>query len=206
MGSDRSGEMPREAGSLSRPADRRPSLLLWATLFYGGLAALALGWNAWRGAPWAFADAAAAEAGVRWGRDLAAGLVVAALAIAASRAITGLTAWGQALARALGRLLGPLSWRECAALALLSGFAEEAFFRGALQPRIGWGWATLVFGLAHFAPRRELWPWTAFAFVAGGLLGALYEWTGNLVAPVVAHAVINGVNLRWLAAKHGGRT
>ena len=62
---------------------------------------------------------------------------------------------------------------------------------------MGWLAASLVFGLAHFAPRRTLWPWTGFALAAGFGLAALFEWTGNLAAPVVAHAAVNGVNL-WL--------
>jgi membrane protease YdiL (CAAX protease family) len=55
-----------------------------------------------------------------------------------------------------------------------------------------------VFGLAHVAPRRTLWPWTGFALAAGLLLGALFAATGNLVAPIAAHAAINAVNLRLL--------
>jgi hypothetical protein len=65
--------------------------------------------------------------------------------------------------------------------------------------------ASLIFGLAHFVPRRELAPWCLFAIAAGLLLGGLYEWTGNLVAPVVAHAGINAVNLRLRAARAAPR-
>jgi hypothetical protein len=167
------------------------------------LAAAALGWNAWAGTHWAFLDDAAAAAGVRWGRDVALGLGSAAAVIGASHWITTRTRWGEELARALGAAIGPLSRGESAALAAVSGFAEEAFFRGALQPRVGWLVASLLFGLAHFAPRRALWPWTGFALIAGGLLGALYVATGNLVAPIVAHAAINGINLRRLSVRYG---
>jgi membrane protease YdiL (CAAX protease family) len=55
-----------------------------------------------------------------------------------------------------------------------------------------------VFGLAHLPPRRALWSWTGFALLAGLLLGALFAATGNLVAPITAHAAINAVNLRLL--------
>ncbi|MGH7338501.1 MAG: lysostaphin resistance A-like protein, partial [Myxococcota bacterium] len=97
-----------------------------------------------------------------------------------------------------------LSLAECAALAALSGFAEEVFFRGALQPRLGWLAASVLFGLAHYPPRRTLWPWTGFALIAGGMFGALFEVTGNLAAPVTAHAVINAVNLRLLTRVQPG--
>ena len=85
----------------------------------------------------------------------------------------------------------------------MSGFAEEAFFRGALQPRVGWLAASVLFGLAHFAPSRALLPWTGFAIVAGGILGGLYAATGNLLAPVLAHALVNALNLRWLSRRYG---
>ena len=83
--------------------------------------------------------------------------------------------------------------------------AEEAFFRGALQPAAGWLLASLIFGAVHFVPRREFLPWTGFAILAGLLFGALFEATGNLVAPVVAHMLVNAVNLRWLSLRYAPR-
>ena len=169
-----------------------------ATVAYGLLAAIALAWNARAGRPWAYLDPVAAARGIDWGRDLALGLAAAAAVIAVSQIVTARTRWGAALADELARALGPLTLFECAALAALSGFAEEVFFRGALQPRLGWLVASAAFGLAHVAPRRALLPWTGFALVAGLLLGALFAATGNLVAPIAAHAAINAVNLRLL--------
>ena len=128
-------------------------------------------------------------------------MLVAAVAIFASGELTRRTRWGKDLARALGVLLGEVRLADCVLLALASGVAEEAFFRGALQPRIGLVAASLVFGLAHFVPRRELAPWTLFSVAAGFALGALYELTGNLLAPVVAHVLINAVNLRALTRR-----
>jgi hypothetical protein len=104
---------------------------------------------------------------------------------------------GETLAAALAGVLGRRSVVECVVLALASGIAEEAFFRGALQPHVGLVAASVIFGAVHFVPRREFLPWTAFAIAAGFLLGWLFEHSGNLVAPVVAHATINAVNL-WL--------
>ena len=178
--------------------------VVWAVAFYGLLAAVGIGWNTWAGTPWAFLSEAAAEAGVRWGRDSALGLVTAAAVIGLSHWVTTRTGWGETMARELGRVLGALSWRDALLLAAASGFAEEAFFRGALQPRLGWGLTSLVFGLAHVPPSRALLPWTGFAVLAGGLLGGLYVATGNLVAPVVAHAGINAINLRLLSVRYGG--
>ncbi len=106
---------------------------------------------------------------------------------------------GRALAQRLAEILGPLSGAQVVVLALASGLAEEAFFRGALQPRVGLVIASLLFGLAHLVPRRELAPWAGFAALAGVLLGALFDYTGNLLAPAIAHVLVNGVNLRWLS-------
>lgn len=194
------GEKPPDRAAPGLP----PPWISWAVVFYGLLAGAGLAWNALAGTPWAFLDAAAAARGVSWGRDLALGGAAALAVIALSDALTRRTLWGEELARTLGRLLGPLSTGQCIALAGVSGFAEEVFFRGALQPRVGWAAASLIFGLAHFAPRRTLWPWTLFAVGAGGLLGGLYALTGNLVAPVATHFLVNAVNLRLLARRYGG--
>jgi len=186
-------------------APPRTPLLRLAVVAYGLLAAIAFAWNGWAGRPWAYLDASAAARGVDWSRDLALGLAAAAAVIAVSHVLTTRTRWGAALADELAHALGPLSLFECAALAALSGFAEEVFFRGALQPRLGWLGASAVFGLAHFAPRRALWPWTGFALAAGLLLGALFATTGNLAAPIAAHAAINAVNLRLLTRNQPAR-
>jgi membrane protease YdiL (CAAX protease family) len=145
-----------------------------------------------------YASDHAASRGIAPFRDASAGVLVAAVAIFASRELTRRTRWGRDLARALRELLGEVGLVDCVVLALASGVAEEAFFRGALQPRIGLVAASLVFGLAHFAPRRDLAPWTLFSVAAGFALGALFDLTGNLLAPVVAHALINAVNIRAL--------
>ena len=175
----------------------------WALVFYGLLAGVALVWSAWAGTPWAFADGEAERAGVSWLRDGVAGLACAAAVIAVSELLTRRWPRARELAAELGSLLGPLGLRHCLILAACSGFAEEVFFRGVLQPRLGWLGATVLFGLAHIPPTRTLWLWSVFALLAGGLLGALFSATGNLLAPVVAHAGINAVNLTLLSRRFG---
>lgn len=196
---------PRE--SAGSPARQRPSGPAWvrmAFFFYGGVLALAIVWRVLlEGEPLLYASARAAERGVRLLPDLAAGLAAAAFVIVLSREVTRRTASGQLLAQTLGRLIGSLSLRECVLLALASGVGEEAFFRGALQPRVGLVAASLLFGAAHFVPRRGLIAWSLFSVAAGFLLGGLFVWTGNLVAPITAHVGINAVNLRLLTLEFG---
>ncbi len=96
--------------------------------------------------------------------------------------------------------------RQAWLLALASGIGEEALFRGALQPVVGLWWTSLLFAAAHFVPRRELLLWSVFSLLAGLLLGGLYEATGNLLAPTIAHVVINGVNLNRLVRDYGARS
>jgi membrane protease YdiL (CAAX protease family) len=173
-----------------------------ALLFYGTLFAAALAWSLWSGRSVFYASQAAAERGVVPLLDTALGLAVAAATVGLSRRVER-TRWGDAMGRALAELLGKRSLRECIVLAVASGVAEETFFRGVLQPALGWLLASLIFGLIHFAPKRELLPWTGFALAAGLVLGALFESTGNLVAPIVAHVGINAVNLRRLVSRYG---
>jgi membrane protease YdiL (CAAX protease family) len=179
-------------------ARRSARRLVWlATIFYGALLGAALVWRT--GIQGESLLVARPNAQIHWGRDVLIGLVVAAAGVWLSRLIMLRTRAGARLARALGEALGPLGAAQCGALALASGIAEEAFFRGALQPRVGLLAASLAFAVAHFVPRRDLAPWSAFALAAGLVLGALYEATASLVAPVVAHAALNAVNLWRLA-------
>lgn len=195
--------MQEDPGQTEEPTAPHPrSLLRLALLFYGSLFAAAALWAELAGRSLFFASPAAAAREIELSRDLAVGLLAGAIVILISRQMTERTRWGEELALALAAVLGKLSIRECALLAILSGVAEEAFFRGALQPQVGLVAASLLFGLAHIAPRRELFPWTLFSLAAGFLLGALFDATGNLVAPVVAHVLVNAVNLRFLSVRY----
>ena len=168
--------------------------------FYGVMAVVAVGWRlVVEGVmPWAEGPGEQVRP-LPWrvGAGVAAGLLL----VWASREFTARSAAGQALARELSRLVGPLSAGRACLLAAASGLGEELLFRGALQPRVGWLAATLLFAAAHFVPTRELRSWAAFALVAGGLFGALFALGGDLLAPVIAHALVNGLNLYWLGAR-----
>jgi len=178
----------------------QPIPVRWVLIFYGLLGGAALVWRLWADgvAPWRTSpDAPLTPLWLRLGLGVAAGLAL----VAASRLATERTRTGRALADELARLLGPLSVSRALGFALASGLAEEAFFRGALQPRVGLLVATVLFGAAHYVPRPGLRVWSLFALAAGALFGVLFEGTGDLLAPAVAHAVVNGLNLYWLARR-----
>ena len=208
MEPQRNASQPTPDGEAAEAADapraRRAPLPIVpsALLFYGPMLAIALVWSALADDALPYAGPEAARAGVDWVRDPAAGAAAAALAILVSQWLTRCTQWGERMGRFLGHVLGRLDWRRCLLLAALSGVAEETLFRGMLQPRVGLVAASLLFGLAHFVPRRALLPWTLMSLTAGFLLGWLFDTTGNLVAPVVAHAGINAVNLRFVSQRY----
>ena len=85
------------------------------------------------------------------------------------------------------------------AISLVAGISEEAFFRGAIQgslaDRVSWGLAlvlaSLVFGVAHLIT----WTYAIIAAFIGAYLGLLWIWTGNLLTPMITHAVYDFVAL-----------
>jgi membrane protease YdiL (CAAX protease family) len=135
-----------------------------------------------------------------WWIDLAAGLAAGAALLALWAGAARLVALARRLETEIGAVLGPLTAGEAVALAIFSGVAEELFFRGAVQGSLpglaGWLLATVLFALLHSGPGPAFRLWTLFALLAGALFGALMLWRDNLLAPVVAHFLVNAVNLK----------
>ena len=179
-----------------------PTIVRTGLLFYGAMGIAALLWRMWTPGDSILHPSPAAAARA-WSMPAALGAGVAAglVAIAVSEALTRWTKLGHALADLLAESIGPLARGDAWLLALASGLAEEMFFRGAVQAEVGIVWASLLFGAAHFLPRRELALWSVYAVAMGFGLGALYDWTGQLVAPIAAHVLVNGINLPRLAAR-----
>jgi len=137
----------------------------------------------------------------RWWLHLAAGAGTAAGLLLVWEAGRRSLRLARELEAQLAQVLGSIDPQEALALALLSGFAEELFFRGAVQGAFhthGWLWAALLFALLHTGPGRPYRLWTLFAFLAGLLFGQLTAWSGNLLAAVSAHVLVNALNLRRL--------
>lgn len=103
--------------------------------------------------------------------------------------------WARSLEQEFGWVLGEQPKWQVVILALASGFAEELFFRGAMQPHLGIGITAAVFGLIHYPFHEKLRAWPFFSFVAGVGLGYEAQWTQSLLAPMLTHAVLNLINL-----------
>jgi membrane protease YdiL (CAAX protease family) len=110
----------------------------------------------------------------------------------------------------LGPLVASRSAGELALVAALAGLAEEVLFRGVMQGELARrlpGFIALIltsvaFGLAHFLT----FSYALLAALGGLYLGGLYWAQGNLVIPIVAHAVYDLVALVQLARMYRART
>lgn len=104
------------------------------------------------------------------------------------------------LAVELSGLIGDTSWPRALTLALLSGVAEEALFRGPIQAVLGIWLTAFLFALLHGGGKRRYLAWTAFALVGGCVFGLLGRHFQSIWPAAVAHIVVNAINLRRLAA------
>jgi membrane protease YdiL (CAAX protease family) len=136
-----------------------------------------------------------------WPVDLALGIATAAVIVGAWELVRRRAPLARALEERLALLIGNLRPDEAVAIALVSGFSEEFFFRGAVQGSLGWPLATVLFALMHTGPGRALRFWTVYAGVAGLLFAGLMEWRQNLLAAIVAHALINAIGLWRLSRR-----
>lgn len=136
---------------------------------------------------------------------LLAGLATLPLLLLFNRRLLHRFAWARNLEDTVRRLLMPL-FRDSgpagiALVAALAGLGEELLFRGVLQaglsewlgPASGLLLASLLFGLAHCITPAYL----VLATLMGLYMGLLYQWSGNLLLPVLVHALYD-----WIAIRH----
>ncbi|ANE53744.1 CPBP family intramembrane glutamic endopeptidase [Methylomonas sp. DH-1] len=103
------------------------------------------------------------------------------------------------LLETLGARLSDRHWADLLVLACIAGFAEEALFRGFLQPWLELRWNAelgLLFSNVVFALVHAVTPlYALLAFLMGLYLGTLLDYGGerNLLTPVVIHAAYDFV-------------
>ncbi|HEV3030541.1 MAG TPA: type II CAAX endopeptidase family protein [Polyangia bacterium] len=172
----------------------RPVLVM---VLYLALGAVALAWGGLRGQPNIWQLPGRAEPLVFAG--IATGILLGLGIVFVSRLALYRFDWARALHREFRGLLNPLSDVEIVVLAVASSVGEEMFFRGALLPVIGLLGSSAVFALLHIGPKARHLPWTISSFAAGVLFGVLFTWTGDLTGAVLAHFLVNFLNLRHVA-------
>jgi membrane protease YdiL (CAAX protease family) len=160
------------------------------TAFYTGMVALAWLISYLRQAP-----LAGSHLGTNWGIQIASGAgtggALAALWWLLAQRFSGAAALERTLQQAVGRP----SITDALWLAAVSGIGEELLFRGALQPWWGLWFTSALFGLIHGGGTKGLRWWTLGACVAGLVFGGLREHFGSVLAPTVAHFVVNAIGL-----------
>lgn len=155
---------------------------------------LGLGWMLWLGAD---------VHRVVWG-DGSGVLMDALIGAGAGLPIVAITFWlrdwppMKALSKELGGQMELTSGVSIAILALVSSVGEELFFRGGMHAWLGFWPTVIIFGALHGGFSGRLRVWSVFATLAGMLLGALFEFTDNLLAPTICHFTVNYFNLHQL--------
>jgi membrane protease YdiL (CAAX protease family) len=176
-------------------------MIRWAKIAaaYAGLGAVSLALIWPRGSPLEYPRprlALGQEAAQLW--SLGLGLAVGVALIVSSRISVQRYAWARRLHLELRPFAQTLSPTAIIVLGLLSSGGEELLFRGLLQPWMGLLPQALLFGFLHQVPGRSRWVWASWAFLVGLTFGAMFEITGSLLGPLLAHALVNGVNLNFL--------
>jgi len=126
------------------------------------------------------------------------GILLATILVLTTRLAVARFAWARRLHGELRPAAKDLSVGQIFLLAGLSSLGEEALFRGLLTPVIGVVGSAVVFGLLHQIRGPSRWVWTGWATAVGLCLGAIFAATGSLVGPLLAHTIVNAVNLGYL--------
>lgn len=178
------------------PSQSRSGLIL---ALYGGMGLIALLLSAGRGDPDIYRIEDVSTPGRLLLVSPVLGIALGLAVVALSRLAVRRFGWARSLHTDFRHLLGPLSQREIIVLALASSVGEELLFRGALDPMVGLVPQAIIFALLHVGPGLRFLPWTAAALVLGLAFGLLHRTTGDLGGPIVAHFVINYLNLGYIA-------
>ena len=133
------------------------------------------------------------------GVSLALGLGFAAIVCGVTELLLRKTAWLRRMRQEFRSFVGGATSRDILILAFASSIAEESLFRGALQPWLGLWLTSFLFAAVHVVPTRALMAWSVWAGIVGLALGLIAQETNSLLGPLLAHGLINAINLRRIA-------
>lgn len=139
--------------------------------------------------------ARAVRMGLGWGVVAWIGASLVSAAVVVTLETLGLEVEPQAAEQALG-LVEP--WIAVLSIVILAPIAEEVFFRGVVfnallrerGPRTAYLGSAALFAVIHLSIVSLL-P----IFLLGLALAWVYDRTGSLLAPIVMHAVVNGISV-----------
>lgn len=126
------------------------------------------------------------------------GIATAMIVVVSTRFAVGRFSWAQRLHAELRPVAQDLTMGQIFLLAGLSSLGEEVLFRGLMTPALGVLGSSVLFGLLHQVRGPSRWVWITWAMAVGLVLGTIFAATGSLVGPLLAHAVVNAVNLGYL--------
>jgi membrane protease YdiL (CAAX protease family) len=185
---------------MSQEARRRRLALGIAVAFEGGLLLLAwpLGWLL-RQPPLATLHLGVRDAAL--GAAASVPMIAAGLALA-RRPVGPLARIKTFFDEAVKPFFAPLTVADLAFISVVAGVGEEVLVRGVVQGALaawlgrwpGLALASLLFGLLHAITAT----YVVLAALAGAYLGLVWLLTGNLLAPIVAHALYDFVLLVYL--------
>jgi membrane protease YdiL (CAAX protease family) len=139
-----------------------------------------------------------ARGAASWLLSLGLGLLVGTVTVGATPAVVRRWRWARALHAALRPVVNGAGDGALLAVALAGAAGEELFFRGLLVPLVGVVASSIAFASLHQIRGPARWGWMLWAGIMGLLFGTIFAATGNLAGPLLAHAVINHHNLRFL--------
>lgn len=175
-----------------------PRFVLFAGIFYGLLVVAAALWSGLRGFTLDLL-------GDSVPLSLVLGTLTALATVSSGLLLYRMVPALREIAEELGpRLVEGANSGNLILVSLFSGVGEEVLFRGAVQQEFGLLVASILFGVVHVGPDRRYLLWSAWALVAGLIFGVLYEVTGGLLAPILAHAAHNAATLLlWKRSRMG---
>jgi len=180
-----------------------------------GVAAIAIGWlighSPFVGIDLASEQTHAQVLAIGWGL-VATGPLLVALFLCDQFPIGPLRGLREMTANIINRMFSGATTGQLAAIALAAGCGEELLFRGLVQSglvRLIGDWpggliaaiavASLLFGLCHWLNAT----YAILAILAGAYFGVVLVLTGNILAPIMAHAVYDFLALIYLIRPDG---
>jgi len=94
----------------------------------------------------------------------------------------------------VGAIFRNSSINDLIVISLLAGIGEEFLFRGVIQVKFGIVFASILFGLLHFVSPA----YAIVTTVMGFYLGAVFQISGGLLAPVIIHFLYDLAALVYL--------